>query len=41
LTRDRGVNLNGVKIVLQMLDELRKNVAEPVRLIFPDYQQAD
>ncbi len=41
LTRDRGVNLNGVKIVLQMLDELRKNVNEPVRLIFPDYQQAD
>lgn len=41
LTRDRGVNLNGVKIILLMLEELRKNLAEPVRLIFPDYQQAD
>lgn len=41
LTRDRGVNLNGVKIILLMLDELRKNLAEPVRVIFPDYQQAD
>jgi MerR family transcriptional regulator/heat shock protein HspR len=41
LTRDRGVNLNGVKIILQMLDELKKNVSEPVRLVFPDYQQAD
>ncbi len=41
LTRDRGVNLNGVKIILLMLDELRKNITEPVRVIFPDYQQAD
>jgi MerR family transcriptional regulator/heat shock protein HspR len=41
LTRDRGVNLNGVKIILQMLEELRKTQTEPVRFIFPDYQQAD
>ncbi|MEI6045117.1 MAG: MerR family transcriptional regulator [Chloroflexota bacterium] len=41
LTRDRGVNLNGVKIILQMLEELRKTLPEPVRYIFPDYQQAD
>jgi MerR family transcriptional regulator/heat shock protein HspR len=41
LTRDRGVNLNGVKIILLMLDELKKTIPEPVRYIFPDYQSAD
>jgi len=41
LTRDRGVNLNGVKIILQMLEELRKNQSDPVRTVFPDYQQAE
>ncbi len=41
LTRSRGVNLNGAKIILLMLDELRKNQSEPERLIFPDFHQMD
>jgi hypothetical protein len=41
LTRDRGVNLNGVKIILLMLDELKKTITDPVRFIFPEYQDAN
>lgn len=42
LTQRRRVNLEGVKIILSMLDELRKlGVAEPVKLVFEDYQEAD
>lgn len=38
LTRERGVNLNGVKIILLMLSELKKQVEEPIRYIFPEFK---
>jgi hypothetical protein len=42
LTQRRRVNLEGVKIILSMLDELRQlGVAEPVKHIFKDYQEVD
>jgi len=41
LTRDRGVNLNGVKIILFMLEELKKTITDPVRFVFPEYQESN
>lgn len=41
LTQRRRVNLEGVKIILTMLDELKAlGVADPVKHIFEDYQEA-
>lgn len=37
LTRERGVNLSGVKIILALLEELRKTVSDPIVQMFPDY----
>lgn len=37
LTRERGVNISGVKIILTMLDELRKYIKDPEQVIFPDF----
>lgn len=41
LTRERGVNLSGVKIILELLEEIRKTIADPVRHIFPDYGESE
>jgi hypothetical protein len=42
LTQRRRVNLEGVKIILLMLDMLRdRGVAEPIRFVFEDYQEVD
>lgn len=42
LTQRRRVNLEGVKIILSMLDELRQlGVNEPVKQVFKDYQELD
>lgn len=41
LTRERGVNLSGVKIILVMLDEIRKVTPDPIRQVFPDYGETD
>lgn len=42
LTQRRRVNLEGVKIILSMLDELRNlGVADPVKHTFADYQETD
>ncbi len=42
LTQRRRVNLEGVKIILTMLDELRNlGVGDPVKHTFKDYQEAD
>ena len=42
LTQRRRVNLEGVKIVLVMLDELKRlGMADPVKQVFSDYQEAD
>jgi MerR family transcriptional regulator, heat shock protein HspR len=38
LTRERGVNLNGVKIILLMLGEIKKNIEDPVQYIFPEFK---
>ncbi len=41
LTRVKGINnLNGVKIILFMLDEMRKFIADPEHYFFPDYQDS-
>jgi hypothetical protein len=37
LTRERGVNLSGVKIILALLEEIRKTVSDPITQSFPDY----
>ena len=42
LTQNRRVNLEGVRIILQMLDEMRQlGVHDPVRRVFSDYHEAD
>jgi MerR family transcriptional regulator/heat shock protein HspR len=42
LTQNRRVNLEGVKIILYMLDELRQSgIPDPVRHIFQDYRELD
>lgn len=42
LTQNRRVNLEGVRIILQMLDEMRQlGVHDPVRRVFNDYHEAD
>lgn len=42
LTQRRRVNLEGVKIILSMLDELRQlGVNDPVKQVFKDYQELD
>lgn len=41
LTRERGVNLSGVKIILALLDELHKTVSDPINQVFPDYGESD
>lgn len=42
LTQNRRVNLEGVRIILYMLDELRQlGVPDPVRHIFQDYREID
>lgn len=42
LTQRRRVNLEGVKIILTMLDELRRlGITDPVKHAFPDYHEAD
>jgi DNA-binding transcriptional MerR regulator len=42
LTQRRRVNLEGVKIILSMLDELRQlGVSDPVKQVFKDYQELD
>jgi MerR family transcriptional regulator/heat shock protein HspR len=38
LTRERGVNLNGVKIILFMLSEMKKNMEDPTTYIFPEFK---
>ncbi|NWJ44945.1 MAG: MerR family transcriptional regulator [Chloroflexi bacterium] len=37
LTQKRGVNLSGVKIILIMLEELRKTISDPIKYFFPDF----
>ncbi len=42
LTQRRRVNLEGVKIILSMLDELTHlGIADPVKHVFIDYQEAE
>lgn len=42
LTQRRRVNLEGVKIILAMLEELRRlGIADPVKQTFGDYQEID
>ena len=42
LTQRRRVNLEGVKIILSMLDELAQlGLTEPVKHVFADYQEVD
>ena len=42
LTQTRRVNLEGVRIILQMLNEMRQlGVHDPVRRIFSDYHDPD
>lgn len=42
LTQRRRVNLEGVKIILVMLDHLKVlGIEDPVRHVFDDYQEAD
>ncbi len=42
LTQNRRVNLEGVRIVLQMLEEMRQlGVHDPVRRVFNDYREPD
>ena len=41
LTRERGVNLSGVKIILELLEEIRKTITDPVRHIFPEYGESE
>ncbi len=42
LTQNRRVNLEGVKIILYMLDELHQlGITDPVRHIFQDYRDLD
>lgn len=42
LTQRRRVNLEGVKIILFMLDEMRKlGSIDPMRQVFADYQETD
>jgi hypothetical protein len=39
LTSKKGVNLSGVKIILMMLEEFKKNSPDPVSYFFPDYEE--
>ncbi len=41
LTRERGVNLSGVTIILELLEEIRKTVTDPVRHVFPEYGESE
>lgn len=42
LTQSRRVNLEGVRIILEMLDDMRQlGVHDPVRRVFNDYREAD
>ena len=42
LTQNRRVNLEGARIILQMLDEMRQlGVHDPVRRVFNDYREPD
>lgn len=41
LTRERGVNLSGVKIILALLEELRKTIPDPITQMFPDYGESE
>ena len=41
LTRERGVNLSGVRIILALLEEIRKTIPEPIAHVFPDYGESE